>query len=92
MEMNIMFKTNSIKTISATLVSLSIFLGAFLASPVMNASAKVAFEDSPTPAKDYRLEKEEASYIVTTPVTLLPYHVLTNAQFAGFEGQMIKGR
>ena len=82
-----MFKTNSIKTISATLVSLSIFLGAFLASPVMNASAKVDFESGPNPAKDYR---EEQASLNSTSIILMPYTVLTNAQWSGFEGQHVK--
>ena len=80
-----MFKTNSFKTIGATLVSASMLLGTFLASPVISASAKVELEDIPAKA-DYQESKGSQTPIVSTSITSMPYSLLLEPSFSGVEG------
>jgi len=77
-----MFKTNSIKNISVTLVSLSMFLGAYLASPVANAFAKFELEDTRGPAET-QASKEFVSSVVTSPITMQSSLELTESYVAG---------
>ena len=87
--MKIMFKTIGIRTISATLVSLSMLAGAFVASPVVTAFAKNYPGDFPT-IRESRWEAAQ-NKAATGGYVVLPYLFLTSSQIDKGEGRHVVG-
>ena len=78
-----MFKTIGIRTISATLVSISMLAGAFVASPVVTAFAKTDTFGPDVPESRWEIRQDK---IAEGGYVMLPYLFLTSAQIDQGEG------